>query len=166
MTIIKFNLVGLINTAIGFAIIVAALSAGFNDYAANALGYGLGLVVSYSLNRYWTFSAKSPPSLSELTLFSGAFGVAYLANLLVLISFRAAGFIDQPFAHLLGLAVYSALFHVLSRNVVFAGDRRAFAVTIGSFMQARVVDLVLCFTAIRWPHQDRGALCVRITSRV
>ncbi|WP_339827802.1 GtrA family protein [uncultured Parasphingorhabdus sp.] len=142
MTIVKFGLVGLLNTAVGFAIILAALSAGLNDYAANALGYGLGLIISYSLNRYWTFSVHSSRSLSELMLFSGAFAVAYLANLLVLASFRAAGYIDQPLAHLSGLVVYSALFYLLSRYVVF-GNGHGFALDPQSFFQRRRADLIL-----------------------
>lgn len=142
MTVVKFGLVGLLNTAIGFAIILAALSAGLNDYAANALGYGLGLMVSYSLNRYWTFSAKSQPSLRELIVFGGVFSVAYSANLLVLTSFRAAGFVDQPFAHLLGLAVYSGLFYILSRNVVF-GNGQDFAIDLRLFFRRDRANLIL-----------------------
>ena len=145
MTVVKFGLVGLLNTAIGFAIILAALSAGFNDYAANALGYGLGLIISYSLNRYWTFSATSQPSFREIIAFCGVFAFAYSANLLVLTSFRAAGYIDQPLAHLLGLVVYSALFFLLSRYVVF-GDGRGFALDPQTFFQRRRADLILLRT--------------------
>lgn len=127
MAVVKFALVGFLNTAVGLVIVMTALALDFNDFAANALGYGLGLVVSYCLNRYWTFAAKAPPSLNELTLFGCAFAIAYSANLLVLAAFRAEGFIDQPLAHFSGLAVYSALFYALSRNVVFGEGRRGAA---------------------------------------
>ena len=119
MTALKFGLVGFLNTAIGYTIIVAALAMGFNDYAANALGYGFGMIMSYSLNRYWTFSCKNQRSFREIIAYLCVFSVAYLANLLVLTSLRVIGFVDQPVAHLLGLAVYSVLFYLLSRSVVF-----------------------------------------------
>lgn len=121
MAIVKFGLVGLLNTAVGFSVILAALAAGLGDYAANALGYGLGFAVSYLLNRHWTFGVRQRISAVEVARFGFAVAFAYSANLLVLSAFRMAGWLDQPIAHLTGMAFYSLSFYTLSRVLVF-GD--------------------------------------------
>lgn len=137
MRVVKFGLVGLLNTAIGFAVIVAALSAGLNDYTANFVGYAVGLVISYSLNRSWTFSSGRQPSFREISAYLGVFGVAYCANLVVLTSFRTFGFVQHPLAHLLGLAVYSVIFYILSRHIVFGSHGPGFRATPQSISQLR-----------------------------
>ena len=38
----RFIGVGAVNTAIGLAAVIACLQLGFGDYAANAIGYGVG----------------------------------------------------------------------------------------------------------------------------
>lgn len=119
MEIIKFGLVGLLNTAIGFTIIVLALGFGLGDYVANALGYSVGLAISYALNRYWTFAVRGSNSSAEILRFCGAFIIAYAANILVLAACRTAGLIEQPAVHLAGLALYSILFYWLNRSYVF-----------------------------------------------
>jgi putative flippase GtrA len=42
--------------------IAIGLHCGLGDYAANAAGYGLGLVSSYILNRRFTFRARAQPT--------------------------------------------------------------------------------------------------------
>lgn len=119
MTVIRFALVGLLNTLIGFAVILIGLRIGLGDYAANALGYGVGLGVSYALNRNWTFRAGQPASLREFGRFALAFAVAYSANLSVVAAGRAMGMIGQPLVHFAGLGLYTVLFFVMSRLFVF-----------------------------------------------
>lgn len=148
MTMIKFGLVGLLNTAFGFSIILSALALGLGDYAANALGYGFGLVLSFVANRYWTFAVREPMSATELARFGAVAVQAYAANLLVVGAFRMAGWIDEPVVHLIGITLYSALFYVLSRLLVFGGDaaerwRRAVGIATH-----RLPDIALWATAI------------------
>lgn len=125
MALARFALVGVINTAVGFALILLGLRLGLGDYAANALGYGLGLGVSYALNRSWTFRAVNAPSWAEFGRFAASFVLAYGANLSVLVLGRAAGLAGQPLLHLAGLGLYSVLFYVLSRTIVFGTDGKA-----------------------------------------
>ena len=123
LALARFALVGVLNTAIGFTAILLALRLGMGDYAANATGYALGLAVSYALNRSWTFRAANAPNLAEFGRFSAAFALAYGANLGVLAVGRAAGLAGHPLLHLAGLGVYSVLFFVLSRWMVFCDGR-------------------------------------------
>ncbi|WP_327754438.1 GtrA family protein [Sphingobium sp. SJ10-10] len=112
-------MVGLVNTAIGFSIILIALQIGINDYAANACGYGVGLGVSYFLNRNWTFNSERPATINEFGRFVITFCVAYAANLMVITACRNMGLIGKPTVHLAGQALYSVLFYGMSRAFVF-----------------------------------------------
>lgn len=121
-TMARYVLVGVINTAIGFALILLGLRLGLGDFVANALGYGIGIGVSYALNRWITFKVETAPSLREFGRFSAAFLVAYAANIAVLGGGRAAGLGGQPILHLAGLGLYTVLFFILSRKAVFGTE--------------------------------------------
>ena len=148
MTIMKFGLVGLLNTAIGFSIILAALAAGLGDYTANALGYGLGFILSYVLNRHWTFAIRQPMSAVELARFGSAAAFSYAANLLVLGVFRMAGWVDQPIVHLMGMALYSLSFYLLSRLLVFGEGAQGHWDRAGRIAMRHLPEIALCVAAI------------------
>lgn len=116
----RFAGVGIINTAISFLIIIAGIAIGLGDYAANACGYAVGIIVSYLLNRRVTFATPAPPSPLEFARFLGAAVLAYGCNLLVIASGRAAGMAGQPIVHFAGMAVYSVAFFAAMRVFVFA----------------------------------------------
>jgi putative flippase GtrA len=76
---LRYALVGVLNTLVGLAFIWLGLQAGLSVYAANVLGYCVGVVFSFALNRRWTFSApqrRARALLWEfacfLTIFAGA----------------------------------------------------------------------------------------------
>lgn len=51
----RFLIVGLVNTAVGLSVIFACKAlAGLGDALSNAVGYTVGLAVSFVLNRSWT----------------------------------------------------------------------------------------------------------------
>jgi putative flippase GtrA len=55
----RYLLVGLLNTGLGYAIIFGCMyGLGLSPVLSNALGYGLGMSISYFLNRSFTFRAK------------------------------------------------------------------------------------------------------------
>jgi putative flippase GtrA len=55
---IKFNLVGLLNTALDFAVFTLLTWLGVYYILAQCLSYGVGMLNSYTLNKYWTFAQK------------------------------------------------------------------------------------------------------------
>jgi putative flippase GtrA len=55
---IKFNLVGLMNTALDFLIFYLLVGLGVFYIAAQCISYGIGMLNSYLLNKYWTFAQK------------------------------------------------------------------------------------------------------------
>lgn len=55
---IKFNLVGLLNTALDFAIFALLTWLSVYYIIAQCISYGMGMLNSYTLNKYWTFAQK------------------------------------------------------------------------------------------------------------
>jgi putative flippase GtrA len=56
-TTLRFAAVGVANTLIGLISIDLCLSAlKLGNVAANGLGYAVGIIVSFFLNKHWTFS--------------------------------------------------------------------------------------------------------------
>ena len=124
----RFAAVGVLNTFVGYAIIVAALSLGASDYVANALGYSAGLLLGFILHRGWSFGGKGEQGRRAAIRYGLAFGLAYSANIAVVSLGRRLGMIDLPVTHLVAMASYSLVFFLLARYYVFAGaETRRFA---------------------------------------
>jgi putative flippase GtrA len=115
----RFSVVGVVNTAVGLAVIYGALFAGLGDFASNALGYGVGLVVSFVLHRGWTFAGRARTLSRDAIGFGLAWVVAYLANLAVIGVGRSLGFTENPFVQLGGVLIFAATFYLLTSRLVF-----------------------------------------------
>lgn len=116
---LRFGLVGLANTAVGLGTILAMLAAGLGDYAANMCGYAVGLVVSFVLNRTWTFGIRGAVAWREALAFLLAVAVSYLVNLGLLGTMRALGYRESLIGQAVAVLGYSACFFVLSGCFVF-----------------------------------------------
>lgn len=121
--IARFALVGVLNTAVGLTVILAAKALlGWGDLAANATGYAVGLSTSFVLNRSWTFRDRGRIS-PAFARFLGAFVLAYLANLAAVFGLRDLAGVDSYLAQTAGVIPYTAVFFIASRAFVFL-DRR------------------------------------------
>ncbi len=116
--IVRFCSVGLLNTAAGLVIIWLLMWFGVGVYAANLLGYGAGMVISFTLNRNWTFRQDKPTRSADILRFLLACAVSYGLNLMVVAGLLAVGFPAYP-AQLAGLPAYTACFFLLSKYFVF-----------------------------------------------
>lgn len=119
----RFLSVGVVNTVLGLAVIVAGLRLGLNDYAANAIGYAVGFACSYLLNRSYTFGATGTPHSAQLPRFAVAVAVSYGLNLAVIRAGHLLGFDGRIVLQLAAITVYTACFYVLSRLFVFRRER-------------------------------------------
>jgi len=80
----RFLVVGVLNTLLGYAVIFACMyGAGLSPEASNVAGYAVGLVLSYFLNKFYTFESASK-SHKEIVRFLAVFGLAYGANFIAL----------------------------------------------------------------------------------
>lgn len=122
---LRFGAVGLLNTALGYTLILAGLALGLGDIVSNAAGYAAGLTLGFFLNRQWTFRRAGGFRPGAVARYAITFVVAYGANLSVVIAAMSAGFIENPFVHLAGNCLYSVIFYLGSARFVFVGGAHA-----------------------------------------
>src|SRR5579871_129186 len=120
--IARFGLAGLVNTGVGFAVIVALdLGLGVAPALANAGGYAVGTVVGFALNRTFVFRSRTGVAASGAR-FAAAALAAFVLNQAAL---RAAGLalgggaLAHLGAQLCGVATYSTTLFLLCRLWVF-----------------------------------------------
>jgi putative flippase GtrA len=111
----------MVNTLVGLSIIFSAkwfFSA--EDVVANALGYGVGLLVSFSLNRSWTF-AHSGAAGRAFVAFLAVQAIAYCLNLATVVGLISLG-IDSYLAQTLGIPPYTVTSYLGSRYFAFVSS--------------------------------------------
>jgi len=118
---LRFGAVGLLNTALGYTVILAGLALGLGDIISNATGYAAGLVLGFFLNRQWTFISADGFRPGTALRYGIVFVAAYSVNLAVVITARSAGIIESPLVHLAGICAYSVVFYLGSSRFVFVG---------------------------------------------
>ncbi len=116
---LKFSVVGVINTLTGLLVIYAGKwFFGLDDVWANAVGYAIGLTVSFFLNKSWTFRHEGELVRSAVRFFI-SFAIAYPINLgAVLIPINEFG-VNSYIAQALGMPPYTIAFFLLSRYFAF-----------------------------------------------
>lgn len=123
-TALRFLLVGIVNTLVGLASIFAAKGIfGMGDVAANALGYGVGLLTSFSLNRSWTFRHNGPV-FRAIVSFLIAQSVAYSLNLTCVLGMIEYG-IDSYLAQALGMPPYMVVSYLGTRYFAFSPGKKS-----------------------------------------
>jgi putative flippase GtrA len=120
--LVRFLVVGALNSALGLAVIYLLMAAGVDYRVANALGYAFGFVVSFFANRAWTFVYRGGwwPSFARWLAVSG---VAYSGNLATVIGLHKGLGVDARIAQFAGIPVYTALSYLGAKRFAFAGSR-------------------------------------------
>jgi len=117
-SVVRFAVVGLSNTLCGLAIIYAAkYVAGMDDVPANILGYAIGTLLSFTLNKRWTFRYRGP-NARAFVRFVLVMMTAYLLNLLTVLGALKLG-VDGYVAQALGVIPYAAFGYFASRHLAF-----------------------------------------------
>lgn len=117
--------IGALNTALGYIIIFGMMyGVGLDPIGSNVLGYSCCLVLSFILNKKFTFKSKHPLR-EELPRFLISFTISYSINLLTVYAlfyfFDAYGWVSQ----LAGGFVYVLMFYYLSQVYVFQNKRKS-----------------------------------------
>lgn len=109
MAVVRYLLVGVINTIVGLGTIYFAMYfLGFRADRANGLGYSVGIIVSFLLNKKWTFKSYDHLLYSFLR-FLTVVSIAYTVNLtVVLCSINEFG-INPYVAQALGIVPYATV---------------------------------------------------------
>jgi putative flippase GtrA len=112
---IKFNLVGLLNTGLDFALFSLLTWVGIYYIAAQCVSYGVGMLNSYTLNKYWTFAQKGRLEPKQAIRFLALNIGSLLLSLLLLMLFKDTW----------GIAILAAklLTTVITTLVNYAGNK-------------------------------------------
>jgi putative flippase GtrA len=116
--VLRFLLVGVLNTGVGLAFIFGAMAAGVDYRWANALGYALGCLVGFAANRSWTFGHEGPWR-SSLARWLLVVAVAYASNLALVVTLHGVLRIDAYVAQLAGVVLYTAVAFLGARGFAF-----------------------------------------------
>jgi putative flippase GtrA len=115
----RFLLVGVANTALGYAVIFACMYlARLSPELSNAAGYAVGFLVSYFLNRHFTFRSAQRRS-TELVRFGIVFLIAYTANLAVLIVLVRTLEVHAGLSQIIAGVIYIGTAYMLNKHYVF-----------------------------------------------
>lgn len=112
-------MVGFANTVVGLgAIWIAKWSLGAGDVLANVIGYGLGLALSFTLNRNWTFGYRGATPVALLR-FLLVFAMAYVLNLSTVLAAIRLCHINPYLAQAIGIVPYTLFGYLASKFFVF-----------------------------------------------
>ncbi len=116
---LRFGVVGLLNTAIGLLAIYSVLFFFSSSPAiANAIGYAIGLTISFTLNRIWTFSNNQ--SIREvLPSYLMAVAASYLLNLSVVMLSIYQLNVDPYLSQFFGIGIYTITMFMICKLFVF-----------------------------------------------
>ncbi len=113
---VTYNIVGIANTLVGFSIIFFLMFAGVSATSSNAVGYAIGAVLSYTLNKKYTFKSTDKSKMQAAKFFM-VLGVSYILNFLTLQ--WLLGFLNPYLAQLISAIVYTLSSFVLAKFIVF-----------------------------------------------
>ena len=106
---IKYIVVGVANTLIGICIIFSLKWFWmFGDVLSNIVGYSIGAVLAYALNKQWVFRYGGTV-ITSFPKFIIVMLIAYLANLCVVISFIDIYKVNSYVAQAIGVFPYTII---------------------------------------------------------
>ncbi len=116
---LRFIIVGVLNTLVGYSIIFGCMYLlKMSPQASNAIGYGISLYISYFLHRNLTFNSKQRKR-DEVTRFLVVFLIAYASNFVaLLVSIHKLG-INEGLSQIFAGVVYVAVSFVMNKYYVF-----------------------------------------------
>lgn len=119
-TLARYLFVGVANTAVGYGVIlILQLQLGMHPVVANALGYVVGMIMSYALNRRYTFRSQRGHTMG-VPIFVVSAAICYLLNVAVLqFSINVVG-LPAAISQALAICAYTFLFYIANRYVVFS----------------------------------------------
>jgi len=115
----RFIMVGVFNTLFGYCVIFACMYlARMSPEASNMTGYTIGLIVSYILNRNFTFNSKQSRT-TEIIRFLAVFVVAYSSNFAILVILIHKVGLHEGMSQIFAGVVYVVTSYLMNKYYVF-----------------------------------------------
>lgn len=126
-TFLKFIIAGIINTIAGAGVMFALYNLFHCSYwVSSIMNYVVGSVVSFFLNKYWTFKSKAF-SLKEVIYFTVNIAVCFFAAYSLAKPFAMyllSGYsvsVQENTAMVIGMVLFTGLNYLAQRFIVFKG---------------------------------------------
>lgn len=117
--VVRFILVGLINTVFGYMLFWAFFIVGrLSAPISNALSYLMATVIAFFLYRRFVFGAPQLPKFQAVVIYAVSSSVAFSLNLLVLSVLIGHG-VNALLAQIWAMVSFTTCFYLLNRFVVF-----------------------------------------------
>jgi putative flippase GtrA len=117
-SIIKYGIIGLINTAFGYGVIFILIYLGVVVEISNFLGYVAGFFLSYFLNKRYNFRSNRSHG-EDLPKFIVGMSIAYILNLITMIMLYRFLNVDVYLSQILSGIVYTISGYLLSKFWIF-----------------------------------------------
>lgn len=118
----KYFIIGIINSSLGYIIILSLTYLGLLAEVSNLFGYIIGIFVSYFLNKKYNFKTNNQDKKEFLRFLFTVF-IAYILNLITLfITYRVLN-IDVYISQVLAGIAYFIVGYILSKKYVFIERR-------------------------------------------
>lgn len=118
--VLRYGVVGLLGTVLHLALLMVFVEVfQWHPVAGSAAGFVVVLVVSYYLNKYWTFNEKNPASAKQFTRFAVVSSSGLLWNAAIMyigVEVLAIPYIAAQSAVILVVPVHN---YVLNRRWTF-----------------------------------------------
>lgn len=119
----RYLFVGVFNTLIGYGVIFLCMYVlSFSPELSNLIGYLLGMIFSFTVNRRFTFKSTQNPGIEFLKFIVVCF-IAWLANIIVLILLVRVLHFHPGYSQIVSGSVYVVAGYLMNKVFVFkSGD--------------------------------------------
>jgi putative flippase GtrA len=117
--VIRYGLAGIVTTAVNYLLFVGGVKLGFHYLFAATASSGMTLIVSYFVNRSFTFAAPGTASVIEFGSFIGVFAVQYLVAMFGYALLIGQLGLNPSAAFVLNSGVVAMITFVLLRSYTF-----------------------------------------------
>ncbi|MDF2985705.1 MAG: GtrA family protein [Eubacterium sp.] len=119
-SIVKYGLVGVINTLITGIIIFTLMNVfSVSLRLSNAAGYVAGFINSFVLNKLWTFNAKETSTLKQFLRFTAVFAVCFLLQHSLVVVLVEKLSMDKNISTLIGMVFYTIIGYFFNKMFTF-----------------------------------------------
>ena len=115
----SFGIVGLVSNAVTYGIYLALTFVGVGHKTAMTLVFAVSVLLTYALNRRWTFRHRGQMSRSAVR-YVGIYALAYVANLALLALLVDGAKLPHRFVMLSLIVATACVMFLLQRRWVFS----------------------------------------------
>ena len=120
--IFRFAVIGTLNALItAFVIWLMMDELSYDDIPANITAYIVAQIHNFIWSKYWIFPIENKKNniWKQILFFCSAFGLAYSAQFLFLVTLVECGDVNEYLAQFLGLFIYGTVNFIVNKKLTF-----------------------------------------------